>query len=122
VSGHHRARSADRLLRVLSETIRNEIRDPRVGFVTLTAVKLSADLQHAVAFVTVLDEPTEEDSLRALNHAAPFLRRAVARRAGLRFTPRLRFVRDDAVGRGMRLEELFAEIASTPPGADGEDS
>jgi ribosome-binding factor A len=110
VSAHHAARVADRVRRVLAETIQNELRDPRIGFVTLTDVKLSSDLQYAVGYVTVMGRDPQDDSLRALNRAIPFLRRTLARRAGLRHTPRLRFVPDDAVERGARLEQIFEEL------------
>jgi ribosome-binding factor A len=110
LTGHHVARVADRVHRVLAETIRTELRDPRIGFVTLTEVRLSSDLEYAVGYVTVMDRSLEEESLRALNRAIPFLRRALARRAGIRHTPRLRFVADDVVERGNRLEQIFEEL------------
>jgi ribosome-binding factor A len=114
-----RARAVDRVRRVLAETIQNELRDPRLGFVTLTDVKLSPDLRYAVGYVTVLAQETRDDSLRALNHAVPFLRRALARRAGLRHTPRLRFVTDEIVERGARLEQIFEQLrAEWPERAD----
>jgi ribosome-binding factor A len=103
-------RVADRVRRILARAIQTELRDPRVGFVTLTDVRLSPDLQHAVAFVTVLGAERREPALRALNHAVPFLRRTLAREAGLRHTPQLRFAPDDALERALRLEELFEEL------------
>ncbi len=111
----HRERHVDRLRRVLAETIQNDLRDPRVGFVTLTDVKLSPDMRYAVAYVTVLGTEEREESLAALNHAVPFLRRVLARRAGLRHTPQLRFVTDEAVERGTRLEQLFEEFRAEWP-------
>ena len=110
MSAHHVARVADRVRRILAEAIQNELRDPRVGFVTLTDVKLSSDLQYAVGYVTVIGRGPQDESLRALNRAIPFLRRTLARRAGLRHTPRLRFVADDAVERGTRLEQILQEL------------
>jgi ribosome-binding factor A len=110
VSAHHVARVADRVRRVLAEVIRNELRDPRIGFVTLTDVKLSSDLQHAVAYVTILGGEAGDESLRVLNRSIPFLRRTLAHRAGLRHTPRLRFVADDAVERGTRLERILEQL------------
>jgi ribosome-binding factor A len=110
VTAHHHARSADRVRRILAEAIRTELRDPRIGFVTLTEVKLSRDLQYAVGYVTVLESDPQEESLRALNRAVPFLRRTLARRGGLRTTPQLRFVNDDVVDRGTRLEQIFGEL------------
>jgi ribosome-binding factor A len=94
----------------LAEAIQNELRDPRIGFVTLTEVKLSSDLQYAVGYVTVMSRSPQDESLQALNRAIPFLRRTLARRAGLRHTPRLRFVADDVVERGTRLEQILEEL------------
>jgi len=112
VSGHHVARVADRVRRVLAEVLRHELRDPRVGFVTVTGVELSPDLHYAVAYVTVMGHEPEQESIRILNRAVPFLRREVARRAGLRHTPELRFVEDAALERGLRLERIFDELRS----------
>jgi ribosome-binding factor A len=115
MTGRQRARAIDRVRRVLAETIQNELGDPRVGFVTLTDVKLSPDRRHAVAYVTIMGRESVEESLRALNRAVPFLRRTLARRAGLRHTPRLRFVNDEAVERGARLEQIFEELRAEGP-------
>ena len=110
MTAHHSARVADRVRRILAQAIQSEVRDPGLGFVTLTSVKLSPDLHYALVYVTILGDQTPETSLRALNRAVPFLRRTLARRAGLRHTPELRFVSDEAAERGMRLEELFDEL------------
>lgn len=115
-------RVAEQIRSVLAEAIR-QVRDPAVGFVTLTGVDLSPDLRQARVYVSRLG--TEADraaAVAALNHAAPFLRHAVAERAGLRFTPALRFLEDVAVERGSRLEEIFREIHAAerpePPGSE----
>lgn len=108
-------RVGDRVRRVLAETIRNELRDPRVGFVTLTDVKISPDLHYAVAYISVMNKDKREQSLHALKRAVPFLRRTLARRAGLRRTPELRFVTDEAAERGARLEQIFEELSDNPP-------
>ena len=110
MTAHHSARVADRVRRILAQAIQHELRDPGLGFVTLTGVELSPDLHYAVGYVTILGDATAQTSLRALNRAVPFLRRTLARRADLRHTPELRFVADEAVERGMRLEELFDEL------------
>ena len=107
MTGRHGHRATDRVRRILAQLIGEELRDPRVGFVTLTEVKLSPDRRRALAFVTVMDRAREAASLDALNHAAPFLRRMLARRAGLRFTPELKFLADDVVESGFRLERIF---------------
>jgi ribosome-binding factor A len=68
-----------------------------------------------VGYVTVLVPEKQEESLRALNRAVPYLRRTLARRAGLRHTPLLRFLPDEVVERGSRLERIFEELRSEWP-------
>ena len=108
---HRSERVAEQIRGVLAELIRDEIRDPRVGFVTLTGVALSPDLKQARVFVSRLGSEEERTAtVEALNHAAPFLRRSLADRARLRFTPGLRFVSDATLERGSRVEALIQEI------------
>jgi len=106
---HHGARIADRVRRVLAEAIQNELRDPRLGFVTLTDVRLSPDRRYCVVYVSV-GEGSAADSLEALQSATPFLRKMLAKRAGLRHTPELRFSKDEVLERGTRMEELFQRL------------
>jgi ribosome-binding factor A len=101
---------ADAIRRVLAGLLQGKLRDPRIGFVTLTDLKLSPDLRHAVAYVTLIDARCREDSLAALNRAVPFLRRTLAADSGLRFTPQLRFVYDAAEDGGQRVETLLERI------------
>ena len=107
---HRGQRVAEQIRGVLVELIR-DIRDPRVGFVTLTGVVLSPDLKQARVFVSRLGSEAERQAaVDALNHAVPFLRRSLADRARLRFTPALRFVSDATIERGSRVEELIQKI------------
>ena len=105
---------------VLADAIR-EVRDPSVGFVTLTGVDLSPDLRQARVFVSRLGTEADRDAaVAALNHAVPFLRHAVATKARLRYTPALRFVSDPTIERGSRVEAIIQELHAgddeTPPG------
>jgi len=102
-------RVADRIRDDLARLLREQVRDPDVGFVTLTAVELSSDLRHARVFVSMLGDETR--SLEALRRATPFLRRALARESGLRFVPRLRFAADRSAATGSRVDQLLAEVA-----------
>jgi ribosome-binding factor A len=93
---------------VLSEAITQGVKDPRVGFVTVTAVETSPDLRHATVFVSVLGSDAErEDSLAGLRSAHGFLQRRVAGELRLKHTPTLEFAFDDSVQRGMRITELL---------------
>jgi ribosome-binding factor A len=93
---------------VLSGAITKELKDPRVGFVTVTAVKTSPDLRHATVYVSVLgDTPAREASLEGLRSAHGFLQRRVAGELRLKHTPTLAFAYDDSVDHGLRINELL---------------
>jgi len=102
-------RVADIIRLELARVLREDVRDPRVGFVTLTDVQLSPDLRSARVFVSTLEQD-EQETLDALGRATPFIRRALARKAELRFTPRLQFVFDRSLATGSRVESLLQEI------------
>jgi ribosome-binding factor A len=95
---------------VLSDVIATEIKDPRVGFVTVTGVKTSPDLRHARVYVSVLgDEGAREASLDGLRSAHGFLQRRLAAQLSLKHTPALTFEYDDSIDKGMRITELLDE-------------
>jgi ribosome-binding factor A len=96
---------------VLSDAIASDLKDPRVGFVTVTGVKTSPDLRHARVYVSVLgDEPARAASLDGLRSAHGFLQRRLASELTLKHTPTLTFEYDDTVDRGMRINELLHEV------------
>jgi ribosome-binding factor A len=93
---------------VLSDAISHQVKDPRVGFVTVTAVETAPDLRRARVFVSVLGEQgVRRRSLDGLQSAHGVLQRAVARELRLKHTPALEFVYDDTSERGMRIAELI---------------
>ncbi len=93
---------------VLSDAITKELKDPRVGFVTVTAVETAPDLRRARVYVSVLgDQGTRKRSLQGLRSAHGILQRAVAGELRLKHTPTLEFVYDDTSERGMRIAELI---------------
>jgi ribosome-binding factor A len=113
------SRLADQIQRDLAQLIRLEVKDPRVSLVTVTAVEVSADLAHARVFVTTLaDAIGPEDTVRALQHAAGFLRSRLSHSLKLRQVPELRFVYDESVERGLHLSQLIdqATKADDPAG------
>ena len=88
-----------------------EVHDPGIGFVTLTRVQVSADLQMARVHYTALgDEPTRKNSARALERAAPFLRRQIGSRLRLKRVPELKFVFDESIAGQDRIEQLLNEL------------
>jgi ribosome-binding factor A len=93
---------------VLSDAITSEIKDPRVGFVTVTAVETSPDLRHARVFVSVLgDDAVRRRSMDGLESARGFLQRRVASELRVKHTPTLVFVYDDSADRGLRIAEIL---------------
>ena len=95
---------------VLSEALTQDVKDPRVGFVTVTSVDTSPDLRHARVYVSVLGEADERAaSLDGLQSAHGFLQRRVARDLRLKHTPQLQFIEDDTARRADRIERLLGE-------------
>jgi ribosome-binding factor A len=92
----------------ISELLLRDVKDPRVGLVTVTGVELSADLKHARVFVSTLgDASTRERSMQGLASARAYVQSHVGKRLGLRFTPELRFVLDPSLETADRLERLL---------------
>ena len=108
--GSRGTRVGDQIQRVLSEIMRRELRDPRVGMVTLTGVEMSPDCAHATVYFTCLDTAHVPEAEAGLRHAAGFLRAQLARRIQLYVTPDLRFIYDESVERGARLSQLIDSV------------
>ncbi len=104
-----RMRRVDEAIReVLSDAVFSDLKDPRIGFVTVTDVKTSPDLRRARVFVTVLGTPDERTaSLAGLQSAHGILQRRVNAELRMKRTPALEFVYDDTTDRAMRLEQLL---------------
>ena len=101
-------RVADQMQRELSELIRLEIKDPRVGMLTITEVEVTRDMDHAKVFFTTLGGKPEHDAcLEGLQRASGFLRTQLSQRMQLRQVPKLSFVYDHSVERGVQLSQLI---------------
>ena len=108
-------RVADHLRKELAVLIQHELRDPRLGMVSVTAVQVSRDIAHARVFFTCLDHDSEEQAKPAtevLNKAAGFLRNCLAKSTAMRTVPRLRFQFDNSVGRGRNMEALISRATA----------
>jgi len=106
-------RVAELIKREAADILENDLNDPRVsGFISVTDAEVTPDLSFARIYVSVLAPGEEaERVLRALEHAAPFVRRQLAPRLKLREMPEIRFVRDDSMERGARVDELLRKLA-----------
>ncbi|HID86496.1 MAG TPA: 30S ribosome-binding factor RbfA [Anaerolineae bacterium] len=104
-------RVADLLQEEISDLLQRKVRDPRLEFVTVTAVKVSHDLRHARVYVSHLgSEEEQQAALAGLQHAAGFLRHELRARLSLRRVPELTFVLDESIERGQRILELLHQI------------
>jgi len=120
-------RVAGQLRRDLAKLIQQEIKDPEVGFVSLSDVEVTRDLSHAKVFITVFEPEKAKESLKALRRASTFLRSRLAKELRLRHVPELHFVHDDSVEKGSHIDELISKAlnadrdGSEPTLADAED-
>jgi ribosome-binding factor A len=114
-------RIAEQIQRELSEIIRVELKDPRIGMITLTDVEVTPDGARARVFFTVLGDSARVDEAAAgLQHAAGYLRSQLARSLNLRIVPQLEFKYDPSVERGARLSQLIDQaVAEDARGREG---
>jgi ribosome-binding factor A len=98
---------------VLSEAIAAGLKDPRIGFVTVTSVDTSRDLRTAKVYVSVLgDEAEQQESLDGLERSRGYLQSLIGRQLALKHTPQLTFIRDESIEQGLRIEKLLKEMES----------
>ena len=106
-------RVGEQMQRELAELLRDDVKDPRVGRVTITAVEVSPDLSHAKIFVTHLaGREHADEAVRALQHTAGFLRTELSHRMQLYSVPQLHFAYDDSIESGMRLSQIIDEAVA----------
>jgi ribosome-binding factor A len=116
-------RVADQIRGELATILAREVHDPGIGFVTITRVVVSADLQHArVSYTALGDEKARRNTSRALERAAPFLRRQIGSRLRLKRVPDLEFIYDESIAGQDRIEQLLNEIRATERPADASPS
>src|SRR3954465_11534985 len=109
--GSRPERVGDQIRQELSVLIAREVHDPGVGFLTLTRVKVTPDLQLARVFYTSLgDEKAQRETARALQRATPFLRRQLGQRVRLRRVPELEFFYDESIAQNDRIEQILQDL------------
>src|SRR5712691_4810257 len=102
-------RLAERISKIVADMLERRVKDPRLGFVTVTEAKLTADLREATVFYTVYGSPEErEETAAALRSATGIIRTEVGRQLGLRHTPSLAFVADALPDSARRIDDLVA--------------
>lgn len=109
--GHRVNRVGEQMKKELGDIISRKIKDPRVGFVTVTDVQVTGDLQQAKVYISVLgDEQQREDTLKGLAKAKGFIRTEIGQRIRLRKTPELIFEFDETMAYGNRINSLIHEL------------
>ena len=99
----------------LSDLMRLRMKDPRIGFASITGVEVSKDLSHAKVFVSVMGSSEEQrETMRGLRHAAGFLRHELAQRLTVRHVPEISFQLDESIARGARVIELLNQVSGAP--------
>lgn len=120
--GSRSERVADQVRSELASLLAREVHDPGIGFVTLTRVRVSPDLQVARVLYTALgDDKARASTARALERAAPFLRRQIGSRLRLKRAPELRFIYDDSIAGQDRIEQILHELHGQAGDADASD-
>lgn len=113
-------RVSGELVKELSQIIQQEMKDPRLGFVSVTRVEVAKDLRHANAFVSVMGSESEKEStLKALSSGAGFIRTLISKRMKMRVIPDFTFKLDDSIEYSARIQELLRK--ALPHGSGGED-
>lgn len=107
---------ADQLRAEITDLLAREVHDPGIGFLTVTHVKVTPDLQVARVYYTTLgDEKARRETDRALKRTIPFLRRHLGKRLHLKRVPALKFFFDEAIERGDRIEQILQELSADRP-------
>jgi ribosome-binding factor A len=117
MSSQRPARVGDQIREEVADLLAREVHDPGIGFLTITQVKVTPDLQQArVYYTTMGDDQARRQSRRALERAAPFLRRQLGRRLHLRRIPELQFFFDESIERHDRIERILQDIQAERSG------
>src|SRR5205823_5764649 len=122
MSQKKRPRQVGELVRAeLARLLREELRDPAIGFATITEVAMSDDLRSARVYVSVFGGPDQfGKTVKALNHARGHLRTQVGQNCGLRYAPELHFLEDHTLERGARIDELLKSLPRPSGDPDAE--
>lgn len=121
-AGFKRADRVGDLMRgEIADLLLRRVKDPRIGFVTVTGVEVSPDLRHATVFVSTLDEgPQAVETLSGLNRAAGFMRAELGRRMRMKYTPELVFKQDLTPSKAVRIEAMLEELTHGKDETEGD--
>lgn len=111
MSSHRNHRLAGEIQREISQIIRDQLKDPRIGFITVTDVEVSGDLRHAKIFISILgNDNVKQESLNGLTKATGFIRTELAKRISLRYIPELYFKVDKSLDYSEKINSILAKV------------
>lgn len=114
MASHRANRVAEEIKKEITQMIRDEIKDPRIGFVTVTGVDVTPDIRYAKVFISVYgEEDNRAQSLEALEKAKGFIRSELGKRMRLRYTPEISFKFDTSIEYGAKIMKLLAGVKDT---------
>lgn len=120
---HRQTRVGEQMKKELGEIIGRKIKDPRIGFVTVTDVQVTGDLQQATVFISVLgDDEQRENTLKGLAKAKGFIRSEIGQRIRLRKTPEISFEFDESIDYGNRIDSLLYQIKEENQSKDNKEN
>jgi ribosome-binding factor A len=123
MSSTRQQRIQEMLVHEVSDILRREVKDPRIGFVTVTGAEVSPDLRHARVFITILgSEVQQREGLQGLQSARRFIRREFGNRADLRVTPEIEFRLDTSIAQGARIFDLLEQAKREDAAEEPEDA
>ena len=108
---HRKERLGEELKKILGQAFLENIKDPKIGFVTITKIDVTRDLSHAKVYISVLENKKEKDTMNALNKAEGYLRSIVAHQLDLRVAPKITFVVDESMAYSMKINCLLKKIS-----------
>ena len=112
VHSHRQEKLGEQIAEDIIDLIRTRVKDPRIGFVSVTRVEVSGDLRHAKVYVSVMGSPEErKETMQGLNKATGFLRHELASRLTLRYMPEIAFKLDNSIEEGSRVLELINKVS-----------
>jgi len=114
-------RVGDLIREEIADIIMHKLRDPRIGFVTVTDAEVSEDLRHATIYLSVLDDARRNDTLSIIKASASFIRGELGKRLRIKYIPFLTFRIDESIEYGMKIDRLLDEIKADGETQDDED-
>lgn len=116
------ARVKDLIREEVADIIMHKLKDPRLGFVTVTDAQVSDDLRHARIYMSVFEEEKKEASLKVLNSSARFIRNELGKRIKIKFIPDLTFKLDESITYGAKIDQLLEDVKPEEGSSENDES